>query len=284
MKIVKLFLIALVTISFAACSAGMNFGGGQTNQNNPQAAPSAAANNDTQTTDKPAGQTAAPDALVKDLYKTHDKDNGKIMDGKSRVLLDKYFVKSTADLIWKDLTTHKDEVGVIDFDIFYNAQDTDIKNFAVGAPKIEGTKASVPVSFTNFKEKQNLTYSLVQQGDAWKISDIKYNEGTLLGYFKTETKTETKTTNAPARKGSEGDFDGTYQVGETTCTVKPIKMAFEVRWAKGSGTEVFVFEDRANDQYVYSSNDGNIFSLNEAQSAGEFIRADGKRLSVRKIK
>src|SRR5829696_1764647 len=60
-----------------------------------------------------AGQQTAPDALVKDLYKTHDKDQGAILDGKSRKLIDKYFDKTLADFIWKDLTTHKDEVGVL---------------------------------------------------------------------------------------------------------------------------------------------------------------------------
>src|SRR5215203_2348376 len=80
-------------------------------------------------------QNSTPDALVKDLYKTHDKDEGVILDGKSRKLLDKYFDKTLADFIWKDLTTHTDEVGVLDFDPFYNAQDVQIKNFAVGKPK-----------------------------------------------------------------------------------------------------------------------------------------------------
>ena len=74
-------------------------------------------------------QNSAPDSVVRNLYKTHDKDDGAILDGKSRTLLDKYFDKTLADFIWKDLTTHKDEVGVLDFDPFYNAQDTQIKNF-----------------------------------------------------------------------------------------------------------------------------------------------------------
>lgn len=134
----------------------------------------------------------APDAVVRDLYKTHDKDNGAILDGKSRRLLDKYFDKTLADFIWKDLTTHRDEVGVLDFDPFYNAQDTQIKNFAVGAPKINGDKASVVVRFQNFTRKETLNYQLVRRKAVWKISDIKYTDGTsLLRYFKEyETRTD----------------------------------------------------------------------------------------------
>lgn len=136
-----------------------------------------------------AAQQTAPDALVKDLYKTHDKDNGAILDGKSRRLLDKYFDKTLADFIWKDLTTHKDEVGVLDFDPFYNAQEVQIKNFKIGAPKVVGEKAAVTVTFQNFDRSEALNYALVRQSGAWKISDIKYTDGTsLLGYFKEDAK------------------------------------------------------------------------------------------------
>ena len=32
-----------------------------------------------------------PDALIKDLYKTHEKDAGAVLNGKNRKLIDKYF-------------------------------------------------------------------------------------------------------------------------------------------------------------------------------------------------
>lgn len=143
-----------------------------------------------------AAQTVpAPDALVKDLYKTHDKDNGAIVQGKNRAILDKYFDKNLASLIWKDMTTNKDEVGVIDFDIFYNTQDPEIKNLVVGAAKIDGDKASVPVTFDNYKTKNSLTYSLVKENSTWKISDISYGKGeNLLKYFKESAANGSKTT------------------------------------------------------------------------------------------
>jgi hypothetical protein len=99
--------------------------------------------------------------------------------------LDKYFDRNLANLIWKDLTTHRNEYGVIDFDIFYNTQDPLIKNVSVGQPKINGAKATVSVSFYNAAAKEIVVYMLVKQNGEWKISDIKYRNGdTLLKYFK----------------------------------------------------------------------------------------------------
>jgi hypothetical protein len=231
----------------------------------------------------PAQQTA-PDALVKDLYKVHGQDfetqDERILDGKSRRLLDKYFDKNLANLFWKDLTTHQEEVGVIDFDPFYNAQDIEIKNLSVGKAKIEGEKATVPVSFNNYDQKETITYLLAKENGAWKISDIKYKSGdTLLKYFKENAQSD----------AAYGNFEGTYQVGETTATVKPVKMAFELRWAKGSGVMMFFFEGKDSGKYRFSSEDTGkgkdtfVFD-NESSNTGTFIRADGKEMPVRRIK
>jgi len=137
-------------------------------------------------------QTFAPDALVKDLYKIHEQDSktskDRILNGKSRRYLDKYFDKTLADLIWKDLTTHTDDVGVIDFDPFYATQDPDIKNLTVGAPRVAGVKATVIVKFTNSGTKETLNYQLVKRNSEWKITDIKYSDGSLLGFFKEDAK------------------------------------------------------------------------------------------------
>lgn len=88
----------------------------------------------------------------------------------------------------------------------------------------------------------------------------------------------------------EDAFEGRYRVGSTTCTVKPIKMAFEVKWAKGKGTEIFFYESQTSEgQWVYSTEekDGRKNSFvfdNDKFRTGKFIRADGKEFPVRKIK
>jgi hypothetical protein len=126
--------------------------------------------------------------LIRDLYKVHGEDfkaeKDRILNGKSRKLLDKYFDKNLADLIWRDLTTHTDEVGVIEFDLFYAAQDAEIKNVHVGRANVESDGATVPVTFDNYGTRETVTYKLTKQIGAWKISDIKYRDGgTLLKYF-----------------------------------------------------------------------------------------------------
>lgn len=130
-----------------------------------------------------------PDSVVKELYKIHNQDlksnRDSILNNRNRQNLDKFFDKTLADFIWKDLTTHRNEVGVLDFDPFYNAQDFDIKNFLISSVKTINLKSSVTVKFTNAGRKDTLVYQLVKQAAGWKITDIRYTDGSsLLKYFK----------------------------------------------------------------------------------------------------
>jgi hypothetical protein len=136
-----------------------------------------------------SAQTAAKpmsaDALVTDLYKAHDQKRGPFFQTKSRALLDKYFEKTLADLIWKDRVSSKGEVGVLDGDPLYDAQDMEIKNFAIGKAEIDGAKAKVTVTFENLGQKKTLVFMLGKGSTGWRINDIDYgSEGTLRGWFK----------------------------------------------------------------------------------------------------
>ncbi len=125
-------------------------------------------------------KTAPPEMLVADLYKQHDAKKSPFFQTKNRALVDKYFTKALADLIWKDATESKNEVGAIDGDPLYNAQDTEIKKFAIGKGVINGQSATVVVTFTNIGEKQTLTHSLKLINKAWKIDNISYGSGDSL--------------------------------------------------------------------------------------------------------
>ena len=132
-----------------------------------------------------ADKAATPEALVAELYKAHDAEKSPFFQDKDRALVDHYFTKELADLMWKDIKASKGEVGAIDFDPLYNAQDTEIKNFVINQAKIDGAKATVVASFVNFDKQTRITFKLVKQGDAWKIGDIQYPEGhTLLKLYK----------------------------------------------------------------------------------------------------
>src|SRR5689334_11223404 len=88
----------------------------------------------------PSVRLATPETLVADLYKAHDAKQSPFFQKRSRARVDKYFTKRLADLIWKDVTkTPKGEVGKLDGDPLYNAQDMEIKAFAIGKATVKGS-------------------------------------------------------------------------------------------------------------------------------------------------
>jgi Protein of unknown function (DUF3828) len=134
-----------------------------------------------------SAQTKAPsaDGLVKDLYRVHNQKHSPFFQTRSRALLDKYFEKNLANLIWKDARTSKGEVGVIDGDPLYDAQDMEIKKFAIAKPRYEEGRAMVDATFENLGQKKTITYIVVKGPSGWRIRDIVYGEGrTLTSEFK----------------------------------------------------------------------------------------------------
>jgi hypothetical protein len=136
------------------------------------------------------GQPAAtsrlsPGALVADLYREHNRKHSPFFQTRSRALLYKYFEKSLADAIWKDAVTSKGEVGALDGDPLYDAQDMEIKKFAIGKSRFEGGKATVNVTFENFGQPKSFVFTLVNGRGGWRINNIEYGEGrSLRGYLK----------------------------------------------------------------------------------------------------
>ena len=190
MKLFKHVLIAAAFAAAAGCSVARSETASVTVEGKTDGSPAVTATpaKAQQQTASVAAQVTTAESVVQDLYRVHAEEfktsRFRIMSGKDRKLLDKYFDKNLADLIWKDLTTHVGEVGVLDFDPFYNAQDADIKSLKVSPAVVEGDKANATVTFTNYGKKEKLIYTLVKQNGVWKISDIDYGEGnTLLKFF-----------------------------------------------------------------------------------------------------
>ena len=128
-----------------------------------------------------AAKLKSPDALVADLYKANKQKHSPFFQTRSRVLLYKYFEKSLADLIWKDAVHSKGEVGAIDGDPLYDAQDMEIKKFAIKKPRYEEGRALVDVTFENFSKPQTIMFIVVKGKAGWRIRDIVYSEGRTLG-------------------------------------------------------------------------------------------------------
>ncbi|KAB7732414.1 DUF3828 domain-containing protein [Rudanella paleaurantiibacter] len=123
-----------------------------------------------------------PDALIRALYQTHKAGKSPFFQNKDRALIDRFFVKEMADLIWDDavLSAQTGDVGLLSADPLYNAQDMDIKNFVIHQPEVDGDGAEVLVTFTNFGEKQELTYLLEKENGQWRIGDLFYGDGSQL--------------------------------------------------------------------------------------------------------
>ena len=128
----------------------------------------------------PAVPAVAPDAVVSALYKAHAAEQSPFFQTTDRARLDKYFEPTLASLIWQDAVTANGEVGAIELDPLYAAQDMDIRNLVVQPAQVEGNKARVIVTFENFGEKVQLTYSLALVGNEWRIADIAYADGPTL--------------------------------------------------------------------------------------------------------
>jgi hypothetical protein len=222
-------------------------------------------------------QTATAQAVVTDLYKQHDSKKSPFFQTKSRALLDKYFTKELVDMIWNDAITSKNEVGVLAGDPLYNAQDIEIKNFSIGKATVTGDRATVPVSFTNYTKKEALTFDLVRVSGAWKIDDINYGGGeSLKQWFKAGVDAD--------KQQPIAEFQGKFRVGDTTCTVKPVKMAFEIRWAKGSGVEMFFSQSGTSFESSPDKGEPNRFEFDdESYSTGTFYRGDGKVFPVKRL-
>jgi hypothetical protein len=136
----------------------------------------------------------SPDKLITNLYQAHAHKRGPFDQEGNRALLDKYFAKSLADLIWHDRVSSKGEVGVIDGDPLYDAQDFEIKNLSVGKAETQNENAKVTVTFDNFNEKKTLVFLLVKGNTGWRINDIDYGagEGTMRSWFKDSPKKKAK--------------------------------------------------------------------------------------------
>jgi hypothetical protein len=127
-----------------------------------------------------AAQTGAaagtPDAVVRELYRVHRNGYGHVFEKEGRKYQQRFFDKRLADLIWKDITETPDgEVGNLDFDPLFSAQDTKITNFRVGAPTVEGDRATVLVTFNNFGQRNKLTFRMHKAGEVWKVENILYS-------------------------------------------------------------------------------------------------------------
>jgi len=126
-----------------------------------------------------AGDPQTPETLIASLYKQHETKT-PFFQVENKALLDSFFAKSLADALWKDAKESRGEVGALSFDPLFDSQDSDITYFTIHQAKMQGDTATVAVTFSNFGRKKKLVFSLVAQGDLWRITDIRYAKDLTL--------------------------------------------------------------------------------------------------------
>jgi hypothetical protein len=133
-------------------------------------------------------KTTDPDAIVKALYKAHTAGTGPFHQTQDRALVDKYFHKDLADLIWKDAAIANGKVGALEFDPLYGSEEIQINHFIImetdwGGDKKFGREdeAAVEVTFRNAGKPEMVSFQFERdQSKTWKIRDIRYTDGRML--------------------------------------------------------------------------------------------------------
>lgn len=236
-----------------------------------------------------AAAAATADAVVKSLYAAQKTNKNPFFQTKSRALIDKFFVKDLADMIWKDSVEAKGELGAIDFDPFFYAQDSDIKQFSVQKPREAGgpDNAFVKVTFKNFGKADWIDYELRREANkTWKIAGVYYRDGedlaSILRYWQDEEFKKEYDNNQT--------FKGDYMVGKIKCTVIPTLSGMSHR-VQCDGQEDFklyqVEGDETETAYINTNEKGaetGKFVFKNGAASGTFIDASGKRVAVTPIK
>ena len=126
-----------------------------------------------------------PEKVVTGLYGAHKGKADPLVYPASKKLLGAYFEKGLLSLFLKDQSESKGEVGKLDFDPLYHAQDFDIKDFSVALVSQQKDSAEVAASFKNIGTSEKIVFLLSNTAQGWRITDIKYSDGrTLKGILK----------------------------------------------------------------------------------------------------
>ena len=124
-----------------------------------------------------AATDATPKDLVAKLYQAHRSSHDPLVETR---LLDRYFDAPLLKLYLRDKKEAKGEVGRLDGDPLYNAQDMEISHFSISPAEITKGETLVTVRFKNIDKLTRVVYVLTPASAGWRISDIRYDDGSSL--------------------------------------------------------------------------------------------------------
>ena len=233
-------------------------------------------------------KTAAitPEAVVKNLYAAQKAEKtNPFTQIKSRTLVDKYFTKDFADLIWK---TNSSETGW-NVDPLYNAQDIEITDFVVGKSRQDGGLDNVYVktTFKNFGKMETVGFVMRREANKqWKIDNIDYSDGEdLASIIRYSTDMEFQ-----KEFDANQTFKGSYMIGAVRCDVMPTmnSMFHRVTCENKEGFKLYAVDGNENEtSYIHVDDNGKDegkFVFKNGENDGTYFDAAGKEMKVTRIK
>ena len=119
----------------------------------------------------------APRDLVAQLYQAQKSKHNPLAETR---LLGQYFDAPLLKLYQRDEREAKGEVGRLDGDPLYDAQDLEITDFNISPAETAGAETNVTVRFQNMHKPHHIVYLLTHTPEGWRISDIRYDRGSSL--------------------------------------------------------------------------------------------------------
>lgn len=142
-----------------------------------------AGTNSSTPTAQPHATEETPDTLVYRLYRDHSTPRSPFFTTDSAAIA-RYCTPELTALLLRDARYSQShgEVGALDGDPFYNAQDTSITDFKIlpATYPEPDRRAEVVVTFRNYDAPQRIVFQLVKTTAGWRVADINWGDGYTL--------------------------------------------------------------------------------------------------------
>ena len=126
---------------------------------------------------KPAlAADSAATAFVTAIYNTYKGKDAKGLPLENERIIRRYFESTLAAAMAKDqkAAARRNEVGLLDFDPFLEAQDWDVGAFDIAVSDAAAGTAKATVKFVNQGEAMTVVLDLVQVKNDWRVYDITW--------------------------------------------------------------------------------------------------------------
>ena len=118
----------------------------------------------------------AASAFVTAIYNAYKGKDAKGVPLDNERIIGRYFEPTLAAAMAKDqkAAARRNEVGLLDFDPFLEAQDWDVNAFDIAVSDAAAGKAQATVKFVNQDEAMTIVLDLVQVKNDWRVHDITW--------------------------------------------------------------------------------------------------------------